>query len=56
MTKFDRGTQKVQGKLSKLSFGYITFFVLSFKRHRKGTKYCTIFVPYFGVGYIGKER
>ena len=56
MIKFDRGTQKVHGKLSKLSFRYIkgipfcTFIQKAHKRYRKGTKYCTFFVPYFGVG------
>ena len=49
MTKFDRGTQKVHGKLSKLSLGYIKgipFFVLSIKRYIKGTEKVQNIVPF----------
>ena len=49
MTKFDRGTQKVHGKLSKLSLGYmkgIPFFLLSIKRYIKVTEKVQNIVPF----------
>ena len=51
MTKFDRGTQKVHGKLSELSLGYIKGIPFLYFQS-KGTKYCAFFVPYFGVGLL----